>query len=116
MTWTLGRLLHAAGVDAARSGDATVAGLRDDSREVSEGDLFCCVPGANADGHDFAGRAVAAGAAALLVERELPVDVPQAKVATMREVLGPLADAFFGHPSRDMAVCAVTGTNGKTTV
>ena len=113
---TLSGLLRASGIRAEISGDAAVTGLSADSREVAPGDLFCCIPGAVADGHDFAGAAVAAGAAALLVERPLDAPVPQAVVPAVRPVLGPLADTFFGHPSREMPVAAVTGTNGKTTV
>ena len=114
--WTLTSLVSAAGIDAATSADAAITGLSADSRTVGAGDLFCCIPGAVADGHEFAEQAVSSGAAALLVEREVDVDVPHARVASVRAVLGPLADAFFGHPSREMAVAAVTGTNGKTTV
>ena len=116
MSWTLSRLLEAAGVEADVTGDAPVAGLQADSRLVAPGDLFCCVPGAKVDGHDFAAGAIAAGAAALLVERPLEIEAPAARVHDVRGALGPLADAFFGRPSREMRVAAVTGTNGKTTV
>ena len=68
-----------------------------------------------ADGHRFAPDAVAAGAVALLVEEWLPLDVPQARVPSVRAVLGPLAARFFGSPSQAMRVLGVTGTNGKTT-
>jgi UDP-N-acetylmuramoyl-L-alanyl-D-glutamate--2,6-diaminopimelate ligase len=83
---------------------------------VAAGDLFCCIPGATADGHDFAPAAVEAGASALLVERRLGLDVPQAEVPSVRRALGALADAFFGRPSAQIRIAAVTGTNGKTTV
>jgi UDP-N-acetylmuramoyl-L-alanyl-D-glutamate--2,6-diaminopimelate ligase len=116
VTWTLRRLLEAAGIESEPADDVDVLGLSYDSRAVSRGDLFCCMPGAVHDGHDFAATAAADGAAALLVERPVPVDLPQARVRRVRNALGPLADAFFGHPSRDMKVAAVTGTNGKTTV
>jgi UDP-N-acetylmuramoyl-L-alanyl-D-glutamate--2,6-diaminopimelate ligase len=86
-----------------------------DSHQAGAGSLFCCIRGANADGHRFAPEAVAAGAAALLVEEWLPVDVPQARVASVRAALGPIAACFFGQPSQAMRVLGVTGTNGKTT-
>ena len=114
--WTLGHLVDASGIDAARRGDAEIAGVSHDSRTVSRGDLFCCIPGAVYDGHDFAAAAVDGGAAALLVERWLDLDVPQVKVARVRAALGPLAHEFYRHPSASMDVVAVTGTNGKTTV
>jgi UDP-N-acetylmuramoyl-L-alanyl-D-glutamate--2,6-diaminopimelate ligase len=86
-----------------------------DVRSVTRGALFFCVTGANADGHDFAEAAVAAGAAALVVERRLDVGVPQVLVPSVRAAMGPAAACFFGDPSRELDVAAVTGTNGKTT-
>ena len=60
-------------------------------------------------------QAVSSGAAALLVERALPVATPQVLVAEVRAALPAVAAAFHGHPSRAMDVIGVTGTNGKTT-
>ncbi|MGH2934056.1 MAG: Mur ligase family protein, partial [Gaiellaceae bacterium] len=77
--------------------------------------LFFCVRGANVDGHDFAPLAVANGAVALVVERPLAVDVPQVIVPSSRVAMAPAADAFFGHPTEELQVAAVTGTSGKTT-
>ena len=92
-----------------------VTDLAYDARRVTPGALFVCVPGMKADGHDYAPQATAAGAAALIVERELEVDVPQLVVADAREAMALAADVFFGHPTRDLEVAGVTGTNGKTT-
>jgi UDP-N-acetylmuramoyl-L-alanyl-D-glutamate--2,6-diaminopimelate ligase len=92
-----------------------VTGVVHDSRAVTEGSLFCCVPGAVVDGHDYADRAVGAGAVALLCERTLSAPVVQAVVPATRAAMGPAAAAFHGHPSRDLEVIGVTGTNGKTT-
>ncbi|MEI6689803.1 MAG: UDP-N-acetylmuramoyl-L-alanyl-D-glutamate--2,6-diaminopimelate ligase [Thermoleophilia bacterium] len=92
-----------------------VGDLAYDSRRVQDGTLFFCVPGATTDGHDHAEAAIAAGACALVVERELDVAVPQIVVDSCRAAMGPIADAFFGHPSEQLLVLAVTGTNGKTT-
>lgn len=102
---------------AALVGDGTteVTGCSFDSREVAAGDLFCCVPGFTVDGHDYAAAAVGQGAAALLVERELDVDVPQLVVDAVRPAMGPAAAAILGDPSEDLQVVGVTGTNGKTT-
>jgi UDP-N-acetylmuramoyl-L-alanyl-D-glutamate--2,6-diaminopimelate ligase len=86
-----------------------------DSREVAAGALFFCIPGEGADGHTFAGDAVAAGAAALVVERALDVQAPQVVVGSVREAIGPMSAAVFGHPGTAMTVVGVTGTNGKTT-
>jgi UDP-N-acetylmuramoyl-L-alanyl-D-glutamate--2,6-diaminopimelate ligase len=87
-----------------------------DSRTASPGALFCCVPGAGADGHDFAPAAIDAGAAALLVERWLDVSAPQARVPSVRAAMGPVAARAFRDPAAGMTMLGVTGTNGKTTV
>jgi UDP-N-acetylmuramoyl-L-alanyl-D-glutamate--2,6-diaminopimelate ligase len=103
------------------SGDAAavdVTGVTHDSRAVTAGALFCCVPGSVVDGHDFAGPAVDAGATALLVERRLGVDgrAVQVVVGDVRSTMATVAARFWGAPSRAMSVVGVTGTNGKTTV
>lgn len=97
-------------------GQATITGLADDSRAVTPGDLFFCVPGATHDGHDFAAQALDRGAAALMVERPLGLGCPEMETASVRRSLGPISSAFYGHPSRSMTMVGVTGTNGKTTV
>jgi UDP-N-acetylmuramoyl-L-alanyl-D-glutamate--2,6-diaminopimelate ligase len=92
-----------------------VTDLAYDARQTTPGALFICVPGLKADGHDFAPHAVANGAAALVVERPLDLDVPQLVVADARVAMALAADAFFGHPTRELEVAGVTGTSGKTT-
>lgn len=111
------RTLASAAPAARLRGDGRVAvsDVAYDSRAAGPGALFFCVPGARADGHDFAPDAVRAGAVALVTERELDVGVPQLVVPSAREAMAPIAAEFFGHPSRAMSVVGVTGTNGKTT-
>src|SRR5436305_6319172 len=92
-----------------------ITGLAYDSRRVTPGTLFFAVPGFQYDGHDFAPEAVARGAAALVVERPLGLGVPEIVVGSVRETMGPAAARFYGDPSAELAVVAVTGTNGKTT-
>jgi UDP-N-acetylmuramoyl-L-alanyl-D-glutamate--2,6-diaminopimelate ligase len=94
---------------------ADITDLAYDARRVTPGALFVCVSGHKADGHDFAPQAVARGAAALIVERALDVPVPQLLVPDSREAMALAADAFFGHPTRELEIAGVTGTNGKTT-
>ncbi len=96
--------------------DVPVTDVHHDSRRAGPGTLFVAVPGARADGHDFAPAAVAAGAAALLVEQELPLDVPQLVVEDARAALPWAAAEVHGHPTRSLDVVGITGTNGKTTV
>jgi UDP-N-acetylmuramoyl-L-alanyl-D-glutamate--2,6-diaminopimelate ligase len=95
---------------------ALVHDVAHDPSDVRPGALFFCVPGANADGHELAPAAVAAGAAALVVERWLDVDVAQVLVGSTRAVMGPISAFVFGEPAVSMTVVGVTGTNGKTTV
>jgi UDP-N-acetylmuramoyl-L-alanyl-D-glutamate--2,6-diaminopimelate ligase len=98
------------GVDAVE-----VTSVVHDTRAVTAGALFCCVAGSRVDGHDLAGEAVGLGATAVLVERPVGVAVPEVQVPSVREAMGPVAAAFWDHPSRRLAVVGVTGTSGKTT-
>jgi UDP-N-acetylmuramoyl-L-alanyl-D-glutamate--2,6-diaminopimelate ligase len=86
-----------------------------DAREVTPGALFFCIAGARADGHDFAPQALAAGAAALVVERLLALDVPQVVVPSVRVAMPRAAVEFYGDPTARLPVVGITGTNGKTT-
>ena len=109
----LTRLLAA--TESSAAGTVEITDLAYDSRRVAPGAVFFCVPGSQVDGHDLAGQAVAAGAAALVVERPLELDVPQLLVEDARAAMAVAADAFFGEPTRSLEVVGVTGTNGKTT-
>ncbi|HEY5294176.1 MAG TPA: UDP-N-acetylmuramoyl-L-alanyl-D-glutamate--2,6-diaminopimelate ligase [Gaiellaceae bacterium] len=109
----LNRLAEAMGVPPGA--DVEISDLAHDTRTVTPGALFFCVPGAAVDGHDLAGNAIEAGAAALVVERPLPLPVPQLIVPSVRAAMPVAANAFFGEPSHELDVVAVTGTNGKTT-
>lgn len=96
--------------------DREVLDVTHDSRDVRAGSLFCAVVGARHDGHDHAAQAVHRGAVALLVEREVDIDVPQLLVRSVRESMGMAAAVVHGHPSAALTLVGVTGTNGKTTV
>src|SRR2546421_5659009 len=112
----LERLVAALGAaDVVGRAPVEVRELAYDARAVGPGALFFCVPGAVADGHDFAPEAVARGAVALVVERPLDVSVPQIVVEDARKAMAVAADEFFGRPTDELQVAAVTGTNGKTT-
>ncbi len=103
------------GTDVA---DVRVSALVVDSRAAGPGALFACLRGTAADGHRFAPDAVARGASVLLVEEDVPLATPvvAVRVPDTRRALARVASAFYGHPSRDLKVLGVTGTNGKTTV
>jgi UDP-N-acetylmuramoyl-L-alanyl-D-glutamate--2,6-diaminopimelate ligase len=112
----LSTLIEAVGPRSVRGrADTDITAVTYRAEAVVPGALHVCVPGFTADGHDFAGTAVANGAAALVVERELDFEVPQLVVASSRAAMAAAADAFYGHPSRELDVVGITGTNGKTT-
>lgn len=95
--------------------DTDISSIEYDSRKIKRGSMFCCIVGALFDGHTFAEGAVKSGASALLVERELPLSVPQIVVKNARKAMAEMAAAFYGYPQREMMMLGVTGTNGKTT-
>jgi UDP-N-acetylmuramoyl-L-alanyl-D-glutamate--2,6-diaminopimelate ligase len=112
----LERLIAAlAPTDVVGSGALEIRELAYDAREVPRDSLFFCVPGARLDGHELAADAVAGGALALVVERRLPLHVPQVVVPSVRDAMPRAAVEFFGDPTADLPVAAITGTNGKTT-
>jgi UDP-N-acetylmuramoyl-L-alanyl-D-glutamate--2,6-diaminopimelate ligase len=102
-------------VEIVGGGAVEVTDLAYDARAVAPGSVFFCVRGERADGHDFAAQAVSSGAAALVVERRLAVDVPQLVVENARAAMPRAAVAFFGDPTAELEVAGVTGTSGKTT-
>ncbi|MBI2461914.1 MAG: UDP-N-acetylmuramoyl-L-alanyl-D-glutamate--2,6-diaminopimelate ligase [Candidatus Rokubacteria bacterium] len=95
-----------------------VDGLTDDSRKVEIGDCFVAVRGLRADGHRFIPQAVERGAVAVVAEGPDPLPgrmVGRVLVPDTRRALGPLASAYWGHPSLALTVVGITGTNGETT-
>ena len=109
----LTRVLAASEIGA--HGAVEITDLAYSADAVTPGAAFFCVPGSRVDGHAFATQAVAAGAAALVVEEPLEIDVPQLLVEDARVSMAVAADLFFGEPTRSLEVAGVTGTNGKTT-
>jgi len=106
-----------AAIPADAALDVPCTGIAYDSRSATRGSVFVALPGQKADGALFAPQAVAAGAAAVVSERAAASDVrvPWIVVANARLALAHLAAEFFGHPSEQMKVVGITGTNGKTT-
>ena len=102
--------------------DAVISGVTLDSRQVQPGDLYAALPGAHVHGAQFAAQALAAGAAAILTDPAGAArigDVAGRSVLIVddpRAVLGDVAAAIYGDPTRALTLLGVTGTNGKTTV
>jgi UDP-N-acetylmuramoyl-L-alanyl-D-glutamate--2,6-diaminopimelate ligase len=112
----LERLIAAlAPTDVVGDGALEIRELAYDAREVPRDSLFFCVPGAKADGHDFAAEALERGAAALVVERRLELDAALLVVPSVRAAMPRAAVEFFDDPTARLPVAAITGTNGKTT-
>ena len=118
MRLTLSEIMAATGADGDIRAHAGLMldGVATDSRKAGPGTLFACLPGARADGHDFAAQAVANGASAVLASRALP-DVegsaPVLLVADALKALGLLA-RFWRRRTRPVLV-ALSGSAGKTT-
>ena len=96
-----------------------VAGIVMDSRLVKPGFLFVAVAGTLTDGHQFIEKAIENGAVAIVFAAdgiETDQRLTWIKVSDSAEALGLIAGNWFGNPSRDLTLVAVTGTNGKTTV
>lgn len=96
--------------------EVEITSVTADSRAVEPGALFVAVRGGTVDGHDFIPAAVSGGAAAIIGEQQLSgLDVPSIQVDSSRLALAELAAAWYGHPSRQLVLIGVTGTDGKST-
>jgi UDP-N-acetylmuramoyl-L-alanyl-D-glutamate--2,6-diaminopimelate ligase len=96
---------------------APTTGIAYDSRAVEPGQVFVALKGLHADGASFVREAVDRGAVCVVAERQAPPDVGVCwlEVDDARLALAVLAAAFYRHPSDEMRVVGITGTNGKTT-
>ena len=102
--------------------NTAVSDIYYDSRKVTGGGLFVCIVGTQRDSHDYAAEVVQKGAAALVIQHDLPPEVLAAlpntaivKFESTRYAMALLSAAFFGHPAEEMTMLGVTGTKGKTT-
>jgi len=100
------------------SDEMLIHGIRLDSRQVGAGDLFVAVRGTHTDGHHYISQAIGQGAVAVLCEQwpsEIDPAICYIQVADAAQAAGWLASAYFGHPSHQLQLVGITGTNGKTT-
>ena len=116
---SLRSLLPSLDVQATRGSlDAVITGLVYDSRDAAPGSLFVAMGGAHTDGARFMADAAARGAVAVLhaphAGSQVPAGVSAVQVENPRTALSALAALFFGHPSRELGVIGVTGTDGKS--
>ena len=96
-----------------------ISGLAFDSRKVTSNSLFVAIKGTVSDGHLFIEKAVSLGAKAIICE-EIPSNLTDGitylKVKNSAKALGTIATNYYQHPSKNLKLVGVTGTNGKTTV
>ena len=97
--------------------DLPVSAVAYDSRAAVPGSVFVALRGEKADGASFVGQAVAKGAIAVVAAAAAPASctAPWIRVSDDRLALAALSAAFYRHPSRELRVVGITGTNGKTT-
>jgi UDP-N-acetylmuramoyl-L-alanyl-D-glutamate--2,6-diaminopimelate ligase len=114
---TLGEVARA--VNGRLTGDESilVADVTHDSRQARAGTLFAAIQGGSLDGHTFLEQVRAQGAVGVISERERPDSFGGAwiRVADARQALAGAAGEVHGHPSRELKLVGITGTNGKTT-
>ena len=108
-------------VDGLRriGGDSStpIEAITNDSRDVEQGGLFVALRGAQVDGHDFIDAAIEQGASSIVVDSDWQGSAPGVTVVEAddsRAMLGPICSWFYDHPSRQLELIGVTGTNGKT--
>ncbi|MGP4080333.1 UDP-N-acetylmuramoyl-L-alanyl-D-glutamate--2,6-diaminopimelate ligase [Pseudalkalibacillus sp. R45] len=97
-------------------GNPEITGIEMDSRNVESGNLFVCIKGANFDGHEYVDDVVRKGATAIVAEEMVETTVPVILVRDSRHALAVLSDQFYDHPTHQLQLIGVTGTNGKTTI
>lgn len=117
MSWKLHTLLAQERFETVRGGNPEVLGLVYDSREVQPGDLFFALPGIHTDGTRFVADAHRRGAVAAVVQTvpaQLPEGLAVVQVPDVRWTMSALSDRFHGHPSHELCVIGVTGTDGKS--
>ena len=97
--------------------DTPVSGIAYDSRTVQEGDVYFALKGQNFDGSEFIDDAIEKGCSAVVTEDEIDTSfAPMLKTSNSRSALAFASSAFYGHPSRELKLLGITGTNGKTSV
>ncbi len=113
-------LLQKTGINCPdRLKDIEITGISYDSRKIQKGNIFVCLKGRNTDGHIFAGDAAFRGAAAVISDRDLKLDLQSTPVLVTdntRKALSQMAVNYYGDPGKEVSLFGVTGTNGKTTV
>lgn len=107
--------------DVPAAADRQISGMELDSRRIRPGSLFVALEGSRTSGARFMHEAIANGAAAILVDSSIKLEplflpVPVCRVPDLQAKTGLIASRFYSHPSHDLRVTGITGTNGKTSI
>ncbi len=100
------------------SQDMEINHIQYDSRKIKDGDLFVCLTGFEVDGHDYAFKAIEAGAKVIICEKDININNEEVTVLLVKEgrkALATMSANYYGHPTKKLKLIGVTGTNGKTT-
>jgi UDP-N-acetylmuramoyl-L-alanyl-D-glutamate--2,6-diaminopimelate ligase len=114
----LDRLIRSLDVIESRGAmDLDITDISYHSHRVKQGSLFVAIPGTKQDGHQFIEEVITRGARAVIVEQMPPrlAGIPLVVVRDARKALAQVSAEFFSHPSREITLVGITGTNGKTT-
>ncbi|MGH9943797.1 MAG: UDP-N-acetylmuramoyl-L-alanyl-D-glutamate--2,6-diaminopimelate ligase, partial [Pyrinomonadaceae bacterium] len=114
---TLADVARVTGGELKGNSAATITDVTHDSRQAGEGSLFVAVRGALMDAHGFVPQVMSQGAAGIISELEPPADFSGAwlRVEEVRRAMALAAAEVYRHPSRELQLVGITGTNGKTT-
>ncbi|MCK5762489.1 MAG: UDP-N-acetylmuramoyl-L-alanyl-D-glutamate--2,6-diaminopimelate ligase, partial [Clostridiales bacterium] len=102
--------------DGEIDGNIEIKGIAYDSRKVEEGYIFVAIKGFKVDGHDFVDQAIKKGAALIIVEREIDLNIKFIKVENSRISLALISKNYYENPTQSINLIGVTGTNGKTSI
>ncbi len=112
---TLSQLFSGIADISAEISDKEVLGVTSDTREAAEGFVFVCIKGNSFDGHSAAAEMLEKGAAAVVTQEKLGLS-QEVNVENSRRLYPELLSRFCGKPTERLKLCAVTGTNGKSTI
>jgi UDP-N-acetylmuramoyl-L-alanyl-D-glutamate--2,6-diaminopimelate ligase len=104
---------------ATNRNDLEILGISYDSKNIHDGFLFVAIKGEKTDGHQYIEHALKNGAIALIVEdipKNAPNNIPIIQVENSKSALAKVSANFFEHPTKELTLVGITGTNGKTTI
>ena len=100
---------------AAGETDPEIGSIHYRAQDVQPGGVFVAIAGSSADGHDFIDEALSRGACAIVTQKETQVEGLIIQVSDTRKALAMMSATYYGNPSEQLTLIAITGTNGKTT-